>query len=31
MGEARSLLPITARVLPGAVRLLADLPEAVTV
>ncbi|MGP5681825.1 diacylglycerol/lipid kinase family protein [Brachybacterium alimentarium] len=30
-GEARSLLPITARVLPGAVRLLADLPEAVTV
>jgi diacylglycerol kinase (ATP) len=24
-GEARSLLPVTARVLPGAVRLLADL------
>ncbi|WP_299305237.1 diacylglycerol kinase family protein [uncultured Brachybacterium sp.] len=27
-GEPRSLLPLTARVLPGAVRLLAELPDA---
>ena len=26
-GEARCLLPVTARVLPGAVRLLADIPS----
>src|SRR5690606_28404402 len=27
-GEARTVLPLTARVLPGAVRLLAELPAA---